>query len=204
MRQLLDFLPLIVFFVVYKFYDIFIATQALIVATAFTLTFLWFQFRKSGKTGLKEFIKAEKIPIFTFLMVLFFGSLTIYFHENSFIIWKVTIIYALFAVALLVSQFIFNKPIIQSLLGKEIHLPQRIWSNLNVSWAIFFIICGAVNLYVGFNMPEATWITFKTFVFPAVVFACTLFTGIYIYRYLPKETNETEKAKTVERSKHKD
>lgn len=204
MRQLLDFIPLIIFFAVYMLYDIFIATQALIVATAITLIFLWFQFRKSGKTGIKEFIKAEKIPIFTFLMVFIFGSLTVYFHENSFIIWKVTIIYSLFAAALLISQFVFNKPIIQRLLDKEITLPQHVWSQINFLWAIFFIICGAINLYVGFNLSESTWITFKSIVFPVIMFVCTLCTVIYIYRFLPKEAENAEKTNSIDQSKHKD
>jgi len=204
MRQLLDFLPLIVFFIVYRYFDVFTATQALIVTTALTLAFLWYQFRKAGKTGLKAFLKAEKVPVFTFIMLLLFGSLTIYFHQFSFLIWKVTIIYGLFAIVLLVSQFIFKKPLIQSLLGKEITLPQHIWSQLNLFWTAFFVVCAIANLYIGFTMPEATWITFKTFIFPGIMLVATVFTVIYIYRFLPKEGKSEPKSNEIDSTNNKE
>lgn len=203
MRQFLDFLPLIVFFIVYRYFDVFVATQALIAVTALTLAFLWYQFRKAGKTGFKAFLQAEKVPVFTFIMLLLFGSLTIYFHQFSFLIWKVSIIYGLFALILLVSQFIFKKPLIQTLLGKEINLPQQVWSKLNLFWTAFFILCAIANLYVGFTMPEATWVTFKTFVFPGIMLAATIFTVIYIYRFLPKETQSDAKSHDIDSTHHK-
>ncbi|WP_246763893.1 septation protein IspZ, partial [Cronobacter sakazakii] len=67
MKQLLDFLPLIVFFVVYKLHDIFWATAALIVATALAVIYSWYKYRK-----------VEKMPLVTFVLVAVFGGLTIY------------------------------------------------------------------------------------------------------------------------------
>ena len=92
MKQFLDFLPLIVFFAFYKLYDIYVASGALIVATALALVFTWVKYRK-----------VEKMTLITFLMVLVFGTLTLVFHNDLFIKWKVTVIYALFALALLIS-----------------------------------------------------------------------------------------------------
>ena len=76
--------------------------------------------------------------IITFLMVLVFGTMTLVFHDDTFIKWKVTVIYMLFSIALLASQYIFKKPIIKQMLGKEIILPDNVWSNLNLAWSIFF------------------------------------------------------------------
>ncbi|XNM58978.1 septation protein A [Escherichia coli] len=129
MKQFLDFLPLVVFFAFYKIYDIYAATAALIVATAIVLIYSWVRFRK-----------VEKMALITFVLVVVFGGLTLFFHNDEFIKWKVTVIYALFAGALLVSQWVMKKPLIQRMLGKELTLPQPVWSKLNLAWAVFLIL----------------------------------------------------------------
>ena len=134
MKQFLDFLPLVVFFAFYKLYDIYAATTALIVATAVVLIYSWVRYRK-----------VEKMALITFVLVAVFGGLTIFFHNDEFIKWKVTVIYALFAGALLFSQWVMKKPLIQRMLGKELSLPQQVWSRLNLAWAVFFILCGLAN-----------------------------------------------------------
>jgi intracellular septation protein len=122
MKQLLDFLPLVVFFVCYKLYDIYVASGALIAATAVALIVTWLKYRK-----------VEKMTLITFVMVAIFGTLTLVFHNDLFIKWKVTVIYALFSIALLVSQIVLKKPLIQRMLGKEISLPDVVWSRLNTA-----------------------------------------------------------------------
>lgn len=176
MKQLLDFLPLIVFFVFYKLYDIFVASGALIVATAIALVYSWYKFRK-----------LEKMTLVTFVLVAVFGGLTIYFHNSEFIKWKVTIIYALFAGALLVGQWVMKKPLIQSMLGKEITLPGDVWTRLNLAWAAFFIACGLLNIYVAFWLPESVWMNFKVFGLTALTLIFTLLSGVYMYRHMPAE-----------------
>lgn len=176
MKQLLDFLPLIVFFVFYKLYDIFVASGALIVATAIALVYSWYKFRK-----------LEKMTLVTFVLVAVFGGLTIYFHNSEFIKWKVTIIYTLFAGALLVGQWVMKKPLIQSMLGKEITLPGSVWTRLNLAWAVFFIACGLLNIYVAFWLPESVWMNFKVFGLTALTLIFTLLSGVYMYRHMPAE-----------------
>lgn len=176
MKQLLDFLPLIVFFVFYKLYDIFVASGALIVATAIALVYSWYKFRK-----------LEKMTLVTFVLVAVFGGMTIYFHNSEFIKWKVTIIYALFAGALLVGQWVMKKPLIQSMLGKEITLPGSVWTRLNLAWAVFFIACGLLNIYVAFWLPESVWMNFKVFGLTALTLIFTLLSGVYMYRHMPAE-----------------
>ncbi|MCK1968393.1 MULTISPECIES: septation protein A [Franconibacter] len=176
MKQLLDFLPLIVFFVFYKLYDIFVASGALIVATAIALVYSWYKFRK-----------LEKMTLVTFVLVAVFGGLTIYFHNSEFIKWKVTIIYALFAGALLIGQWVMKKPLIQSMLGKEITLPESVWARLNLAWAAFFIACGLLNIYVAFWLPENVWMNFKVFGLTVLTLIFTLLSGVYMYRHMPAE-----------------
>ncbi|QPT11549.1 septation protein A [Serratia rubidaea] len=176
MKQFLDFLPLIVFFAFYKLYDIYVASGALIVATALALVFTWVKYRK-----------VEKMTLITFLMVAVFGTLTLVFHSDLFIKWKVTVIYTLFAIALLVSQLVLKKPLIQRMLGKELTLPDRIWSNLNLAWALFFLACGLANIYVAFWMPQSVWVNFKVFGLTALTLVFTLLSGVYIYKHMPEE-----------------
>ncbi|CAI0898496.1 septation protein A [Serratia grimesii] len=176
MKQFLDFLPLIVFFAFYKLYDIYVASGALIVATALALVFTWFKYRK-----------IEKMTLITFLMVLVFGTLTLVFHNDLFIKWKVTIIYSLFALALLISQLVLKKPLVQRMLGKEISLPDRVWNNLNLAWAVFFLACGLANIYVAFWLPQSVWVNFKVFGLTALTLIFTLLSGVYIYRHMPEE-----------------
>ncbi|AIM22124.1 putative intracellular septation protein A [Serratia marcescens] len=176
MKQFLDFLPLIVFFAFYKLYDIYVASGALIVATALALVFTWVKYRK-----------VEKMTLITFLMVLVFGTLTLVFHNDLFIKWKVTVIYALFALALLISQWVLKKPLVQRMLGKELTLPDKVWSNLNLAWALFFLACGLANIYVAFWLPQSVWVNFKVFGLTVLTLVFTLLSGIYIYRHMPAE-----------------
>jgi len=176
MKQLLDFLPLVVFFVFYKLYDIYYASGALIVATALALVFTWVKYRK-----------VEKMTLITFAMVAIFGTLTLVFHNDEFIKWKVTVIYVLFSGALLVSQLILKKPLIQRMLGKELTLADHVWNKLNISWAIFFLLCGLANIYVAFWLPQEVWVNFKVFGLTVLTLVFTLLSGVYIYRHMPDE-----------------
>ncbi|EAS62776.1 septation protein A [Photobacterium angustum] len=177
MKQLIDFIPLIIFFILFKTSGIFIATGALIAATAVQVALTWFIYKK-----------VEKMQLVTFVLVAIFGGLTIFLHDENFIKWKVTIIYAIFALALLISQFM-GKPLIKSMLGKEITLPESIWLRINLAWSVFFVVCAIVNIYIAFNFPLDIWVDFKVFGLLALTLLFTFLTGGYIYRHLPKSDN---------------
>ncbi|OSN08595.1 septation protein A [Lonsdalea britannica] len=181
MKQLLDFLPLVVFFVFYKLYDIYVASGALMVSTTLALAVSWFIYRK-----------IEKMMLVTFAMVMIFGTLTLAFHNDEFIKWKVTVIYTLFALILLVSQFVMKKNVIQQMLGKEITLPQQVWARINVAWAAFFFLCGLANVYVAFRLPQSTWVNFKVFGLTGATLVFTLLCGVYLYRHLPADKKAAE------------
>ncbi|WP_252343291.1 septation protein IspZ, partial [Escherichia coli] len=81
----------------------------LIFAPVIWLIYIWVRCRK-----------VENMALITLVLVVVFGGLTLFFHNDGFIKWKVTVIYALFAGALLVSQWVMKKPLIQRMLGKEL------------------------------------------------------------------------------------
>ncbi|NOJ10229.1 septation protein A [Vibrio splendidus] len=175
MKQILDFIPLIIFFALYKMYDIYTATGALIVASAVQIVLTYVIYKK-----------VEKMQIITFLMVAVFGGMTIFLHDDNFIKWKVTIVYALFAIGLTVSH-IMGKSAIKGMLGKEITLPEAVWSKINWAWTLFFTLCAVLNVYVAFSLPLDVWVNFKVFGLLIATFAFTLLTGVYIYKHLPKD-----------------
>ncbi|MDV5356812.1 septation protein A [Kosakonia sp. SMBL-WEM22] len=180
MKQFLDFLPLALFFVVYKMYDIFTATKVLIVASAIVLIYGWIRYRK-----------VEKVALITFVLVAVFGGLTIKFHDVEFIKWKVTVIYGLFATALLFSQWVMKKTLIQRMLGKELTLPDAVWSKLNIAWALFFIVCGLANIYIAFWLPFDVWVNFKVFGLTILTLLFTVLSGVYIYRHMPAQDEKS-------------
>ncbi len=108
MKQLLDFIPLIIFFALYKMYDIYTATGALIVATIIQVAVTWFLYKK-----------VEKMQIVTAILVAVFGGMTLFFQDDNFIKWKVTIVYVLFAAGLVVSQ-LMGKPLIKACWVKKL------------------------------------------------------------------------------------
>lgn len=175
MKQLIDFIPLIIFFALYKMYDIYTATGALIVATILQVLLTWVIYKK-----------VEKMQVITAVMVAFFGGMTLFFQDDNFIKWKVTIIYAFFAIGLTVSQ-LMGKPLIKGMLGKEMSLPDTVWRNINNAWVLFFLFLSVVNIYVAYQMPLDFWVNFKVFGLLAITLVYTLITGIYIYKHIPKE-----------------
>ena len=178
MKQILDFIPLIVFFALYKMYDIYVATGALIAATAIqiVLTFVLYK-------------KVEKMQLITFAMVAIFGGMTIFLHDENFIKWKVTIVYVIFAVGLAVSHAM-GKSAIKGMLGKEITLPDAVWTRINWAWVGFFSFCAGLNVYVAFELPLDVWVNFKVFGLLIATFAYMVATGFYIYKHMPKEQKE--------------
>lgn len=175
MKPLLDFIPLIIFFALFKISGIYVATGALIVATIIQVIVTYFLFKK-----------VEKMQLITFAIVLVFGSLTLIFHNDEFIKWKVTILYTLFAVGLFVSDKM-GKPLLKNMLGKELTLPDEVWKKLNLAWCVFFLICALSNIYVAFWLPLSVWVNFKVFGLLVATLVFALGTGAYIYRHMPAE-----------------
>lgn len=171
MKQLAEFIPLIIFFVVYKTVDIYAATGALMAATCVQMLVFWLKNKR-----------LEKMHLITLVLVLFFGGLTMFFQDDAFIKWKVTAVNALFAIGLLVSRYGFQKNLIKQMLGKEMTLPDTIWDKANFAWALFFAVCGALNVYVAFYMPQEVWVNFKVFGLLGMTLVFTFATAIYLYR----------------------
>ncbi|QCI25484.1 septation protein A [Buchnera aphidicola (Sitobion avenae)] len=169
MKQILNILPMLIFFIFYKFYDIFIASGSLIVISGLVCILHWILYKE-----------IDKINLFSFFVVALFGSLTIFFHDSQFIKWKITIIYIIFSLVLLISQFLTKKTMIQRFLEKDIKISHVYWRKINFFWSLFFLFCGILNIYIAFYFSEKEWVNFKVFGFTSLTFVLILLTSIYI------------------------
>ena len=182
MKLLLDFLPVIIFFIVYKSTDdIILATAVLIPATLLQMLYTWIKTHK-----------IEMIQLVTLGLVVILGGATILFQDKTFIQWKPTVVTWLFALAFLGSQFIGNKTIIQRLMDGTIEMPPLAWKQLNIAWIIFYLILGAVNLYVAYTMSEETWVNFKLFGMLGLTLIFILLQGFYISKHIKPDNNENQ------------
>ena len=152
MKFLFDIFPVVLFFVAYKIADIFVATAVAIGATFVQIGWVWFRTRK-----------VEPMLWVSLAIIVVFGGATLLLQDETFIKWKPTVLYWLFGAALLIADHAFGKNLIRAMMGKQIVLPERVWTRLNQSWVGFFVVMGVLNLYVAYNFATDTWVDFKLF-----------------------------------------
>lgn len=152
MKQFAEFVPILIFVVVYYVADIFYATAALMIAVTLQVGALW-ALRRSVSQQLK----------LTFALSLVFGALTLIFQDRTFIQWKPTIINWLLAGVLIGSQYVGERNALQRMLGGQLNLPAAVWRRVNAGWAVGFLLSGALNLFVAYRFSEEFWVNYKLF-----------------------------------------
>jgi len=180
MQLLFDFFPLIAFFIAYKFGGIFIATGVIIAAVVLQTAVQWFRHRK-----------VSTMSLISAALVLVFGGLTLWIHDEAFIKWKVTVVYWLFAAGFLVSQFVGDRPVVQRMLDENITLERPLWLRLNTAWVVFFAALGAINIYVMHHFSTDTWANFKVFGVIGLTLVFTVLQGIWLAAKMPPEESST-------------
>jgi intracellular septation protein len=174
-KQLVEFFPIVLFFITFKLYDIYAATLVVIVATLLQVGFTWHQYRK-----------VEPMQWITLGLILVFGGATLYLHDEKFIKWKLTIIEWLFGIVFVGSHFFGEKTFIERMMGSSLELPNLIWKRLNIVWAVFFIAVGFLNLYVMSHYSTDDWVTFKTIGVPGLMVVFIFVQMIFLYKYIPQ------------------
>ena len=169
MKFFIDLLPVIIFFFFYKYTDIFYATFSAIIVSIF-LAITTYLIKK----------KIEKMVLINTLLITILGGLTILLKDNTFIMWKPTAIYWLFALVLIVSQLLFKKNLMKQMLGKQVTLQDHAWNHISMNVIIFMIGIGILNLYVAFNFDENTWVNFKLFGITFLLFIFMIYLALYI------------------------
>ena len=190
MKQLAEFVPIALFFIVYQlkgqsfslggweysFDGIFSATAVLMIATVAQVAITYAITRKF-----------EKRLLWLLLAVVVFGGATLIFRNQMFIQWKPTIFNWALALAFGASQFIGDKNLMERTLGSQIHLPKLVWTRLNLVWVTNFASVGGVNLVVAYGFSEDTWVSYKVYSAIGFTLVLTILTALLISPHMKEE-----------------
>jgi intracellular septation protein len=210
MKFFLDFLPLILFFGTFKYSEahvdqaaqfanqhfgflvsggvvgteeapVLLATAVVILATLLQVTV---QLARGRKVDMMLWV--------TFGLVVVLGGATIWFHNATFIKWKPSVLYWVMGLALWISQAVFRKNLLYSLIGQQLELPAVVWQRLNFAWVAFFGLMGLLNLYVAYSYSTSTWASFKAFGATGLMLVFMIAQGFYMSRHLKPVQPATE------------
>ncbi len=198
MKLLFDLFPVILFFVSFKYSEknpeaaaswlatllgstaidikqapILLATVVVIVATVAQIA--WVHFRHG---------KVDKMLWVSLVLVVVFGGMTLIFQDETFIKWKPTILYWVFAGSMAFATLVLKKSPMRALLGEQLTLPDPVWTKMTLSWIAFFLFMGALNLVVAFNFPTDTWVNFKLFGGMGLMLVFVLAQGMMLSKYV--------------------
>ena len=217
LKLIIDFLPIVLFFIVYKNYGIYPAIYSMIAATAVQILFT------KISTG-----KYEKSHLITFALLVIFGGITLAFNDPAFIMWKVSVLYVIFALVLIGSIFIGEKTLLHRMLSKEISAPYEAWKNVTWLWGVGFLVIAGINaVYVNSALvarsnflraenisedielqevdcsispftdacfiaqqTEDAWVNFKLFGTLGLTFLLLIITILMISKYIKPKNNE--------------
>ena len=195
MKQLLELLPLVLFFGAYQmdgdtltvggwshtFDGIFSATAVLMTSTALT----WLISSLLEKRN-------DKRLMWMTLAVLLFGAATLILRDQRFIQWKPTVFNWVLAAVFLGSQFIGKRTVLERVLGSQLSLPQTIWTRLNVLWIGNFALVGALNLFVAYRFEEAFWVLYKLYSSVGFTLALMLLTVAIVAPHVKDDGEQPE------------
>lgn len=198
-----DLFPIILFFITFKFagsnpeqaqevakllhyvadpkqLPILLATGVAIVATVLQIAWVWL---RHGKVDTMLWVSLGLISVL--------GGATLFFQDPTFIKWKPTALYWLFAIVLLVSHIFFKKNFIRSMMQQaKLELPESVWANLNYSWVGFFALMGVLNIYVAYNYSLESWVDFKLFGTTGIMFAFILAQGVLLAKHIENKESD--------------
>ena len=210
MKLLLDFLPIILFFAVFKYAEgntdwaaafatqhfgfmvsggtvgtteapVLLATLVVIVGTLAQV--VWLKTRR------------QEVPTMLWVslaLVVVLGGLTVWFHNETFIKWKPSVLYWAMGLAFWLGPIFFGTNLIKKLMGEALELPDKVWQRLNLAWIAFFSFMGLLNLWVAYSYSTATWVNFKLFGSLGLMLVFTLAQGIYLRRHIKDDDGPAE------------
>ena len=190
-KSILEFVPLVTFFLAYYYFPNSnnltgeeLSVEKIIFATKVFVPILLF----ASFLSYLILRTISKMSLITALLVIFFGALTIWFRDPTFIKMKPTIIYLSFA-SILIIGLMRNKSLLQSLMGSTLALEERGWILLTKRIIIFFISLAFLNELVWRYFGQDQWVNFKTFGMPIL----SLLFFAFQYRLFQKHLIDNEK-----------
>jgi len=186
MHALIEYIPFILFFATFKLADIYWATGLLMLTTLLQVIYCY--------------VKHAKVPtrhwIF-FGIAAVFGTLTLVFHDEQYIKWKATLVYAGLSLTLLISRYVLNKNLVKNALSsiiekasdssQAITVPEPVWNKLNLMWIAITAGISVLNIYIAYNFSLDFWVNFKVFGLMVITFISIFVTIISLYKYFPDD-----------------
>ena len=202
MKLILDFLPIVVFFLAYKFapeltsalepllsadlHQSIAAMQPIVLATAVLIPATILQILHARlTTG-----KVETMHLVTLVLVIVMGGATVILQDKTFIQWKPTVVNWLFAAGFLGTWLVTGKTLLERMMGQNLILPARVWVQLNHAWTGYFLVSGIANLVVAYNFSEEIWVNFKLFGLLGLTVLFILAQSVFLYRYINQDNHE--------------
>ena len=200
MKFLFDLFPIILFFVAYQWGEsnaetatallaglgipldsgakpgVFLATLVAILATFVQIAWVWIKHRK-----------VDTMLWVSLGLIVVFGGATLLLHDETFIKWKPTVLYWLFAVSLGLAPMLFERNLIRLMMQKQITLPDAVWTRLNLAWAGFFTFMGIANLWVAMNFSTDAWVNFKMFGSLGLMLVFVIGQTVYLSKHIKEE-----------------
>ena len=212
MKLLLDFLPILLFFGTYKYAEahkdwaavfatehfgfmvsggmvgvqeapVLLSTLVVIAATALQVAWL----KTRGK-------KIDTMLWVSLGLIVVLGGATVWFHNETFIKWKPSVLYWVMALALWASANLFGKDILRQMLGDQLKLPDPIWKRLTLLWCAFFAVMGVINILVAYNFSTDSWVNYKLFGGTGLMIVFMIGQGLYVSRHIEEEDANPPKA----------
>jgi len=202
MKLLFDLFPVILFFVAYKLGTSYpleagqLATQWLgaliaggrvaeaqapiLIATAVAIVASlaqvgWLLLRRK---------RVEPMLWVSVAVIVVFGGATIWLNDETFIKWKPSILYLLFAASLVAGRLLWQRNFVRTILGQQIELPDAVWEKLLWIWSGFFALLAAANLVVAYTFSTDTWVNFKLFGLMGLTLAFVLGIGVWLSQHI--------------------
>ena len=179
MKFLFDLFPVLLFFIAFQFAGIYVATGVAMAATLGQILWQWWRRHK-----------IDNMLWASLAIVGVFGGATLLLHDETFIKWKPTVLYWLFALVLALSPLLAKKNLIRAALDAQMSLPDRLWSRLNAAWVAFFLVMGVANLYVAFVWARddtALWVKFKLFGGMGLMLAFVIGQSVFLAKYMEEK-----------------
>src|SRR5690606_28100894 len=186
-KLLFDLFPLVLFFLAFRFSDIYVATGVAMAASV--LQILWLKLTSKA---------IETSHWINLAVIVVFGGATLFFHNDVFIRWKPTVLYWIFALVLLGGRYLMHRNLMQKFMGTHLVLPGHVWDKLNLVWASFFVAMGLVNLYVAFSghFTESQWVNFKAFGLLGLMLVFVVAQSLWLGRYLQDSSDNSTPPKS--------
>lgn len=179
-KLLFDMFPLLLFFAAYKFYDVYVATAAAIVASIVLIVWL----KVTGKP-------VEKMQWLSLGVIVVFGGLTLALNDPTFIKLKPSVLYFAFALILIGGRLFAGKNLIKSVMGAQINMPSPQWAILNWAWIAFFLAMALLNMFIAYNYSMDTWVQFKVFGAMALTFVFIIAQVLWMSRYMIEDEKQS-------------